>query len=126
MHEQLQDVLERSFYRVLDDLTVENNHFDGRSGYVRALAHCAPPPPSLADPGSGFPFPPEVFGLYSRTLAHPPIDRGRGPAICTPRANPYRLTFLDDENADATDRSRTAASRGNFHEIILSISRVQH
>lgn len=29
------------FIRVLDDLTVENNHFDdGRSGYVRALAHC--------------------------------------------------------------------------------------
>jgi len=42
-----QDVLECSFYHVLDGLTVENNHFDGRlyyRGYVLALAHCAASP----------------------------------------------------------------------------------
>lgn len=42
MHTYTQDVLECSFYHVLDGLTVENNHFDGRyRGYVLALAHCA-------------------------------------------------------------------------------------
>lgn len=40
MHTYAQDVLECSFYHVLDGLTVENNHFDGR--YIAAT--CSPSP----------------------------------------------------------------------------------